>query len=73
MARLFFLAVLLLCGCRGVRGPFDPVPPVRVDDPSLPIAEQELLGRDRYALPDESIKIAPHSGAAGPLVPLYPQ
>lgn len=58
-----------LTGCQNVRGPFQPRPPVRVDDPRLPIAEQERLGRDRLALPDESTAIGPRSGAAYPGIP----
>lgn len=69
MHRLLLLALLVICGCRGIRGPFDPVAPARVDDPALPIEEQERLGRDRYALPDESANIAPQSGAAAPGMP----
>ena len=36
---------------------------MRVDDPRLSISEQEMLGRDRYALPEESPRVAPPSGA----------
>jgi len=72
MRHLFLLALLLIFGCQGVRGPFAPLPPVRADNPNLPIDEQEKLGRDLYPLPVESPLIAPYSGAAGPLVPLRP-
>ncbi|MCS6849884.1 MAG: hypothetical protein NZ700_01785 [Gemmataceae bacterium] len=48
-------ALLLLWGCNGnIVGPFRQRPPKRVDDPLLTISEQERLGRDRLALPDES-------------------
>lgn len=62
MRRILILCVFL-AGCQGVSGPFQPRSPVRVDDPSLTISEQERLSRSRLALPDESV--APPSGAAG--------
>jgi hypothetical protein len=34
-----------------------------VDDPRLSIGEQQSRGRDRWALPDESPRVAPPSGA----------
>ena len=33
-----------------------------LDDPRLPISEQEALGRDRYAIPQESRSVGPPSG-----------
>jgi hypothetical protein len=66
MRKLFVLGVLCLCGCQGVQGPFQPRDRSRVDDPRLPIAEQERRGRDRLALPDDTSNIAPRSGAAIP-------
>lgn len=65
MRRLGIALVLLVCGCQGIRGPFDARSPRRVDDPNLPTYEQEQRGRDRYPFPDESATIAPNSGAAG--------
>jgi hypothetical protein len=64
MRRILILSVLLAAGCQNLNGPFKGRSPVRVDDPRLSIEEQERLGRDRLALPDESI--APPSGAARP-------
>lgn len=58
--------LLSLAGCQNVRGPFDPKSPARVDDPRLPIFEQERRGRDRFALPDESPMVAPLGGASRP-------
>jgi hypothetical protein len=66
MRRLLLLGVLLLAGCQNVAGPFARREPVRVDDPRLPISEQQRLARDRLPLPDESNKVGPHSGAALP-------
>jgi len=59
------LALVLLAGCQNVVGPFRRGP-VKVDDPRLSIDEQEKLGRQFYALPDESPEVAPHSGIARP-------
>jgi hypothetical protein len=64
MRHLALVAILFLAGCRNVIGPFDPRPPVRVDDPRLSIEEQEALGRQFLALPDESSLAGPPSGAA---------
>ena len=69
MRRLFLLCLLLLAGCQNFRGPFAGRSPERVDDPSLPISEQERNGRDRLALPDESSTAGPRSGAARPGTP----
>jgi hypothetical protein len=59
MKRLLLGGVLVLAGCQNIVGPFQPRDPHRVDDPRLPIAEQQRLGRDRYALPEDSPKLAP--------------
>jgi hypothetical protein len=45
---------LLLAGCQNVVGPFEHRDPIRVDDPLLPIPEQERRGRSELPLPDES-------------------
>lgn len=66
MRRLLMLGCLLLAGCSSVRGPFEPRPPVRVDDPGVPIGEQQRRGREHLSLPEESRHIAPPSGAARP-------
>ena len=69
MRRLLILGILVLSGCQGIRGPFQPRPVERVDDPLLPISEQERRGRDRLALPDESRSVGPFSGNARPGMP----
>lgn len=63
MRRLFLLSVLLLVGCRSTVGPFAPRAPERVDDPRLPISEQERRGRDRLAYPVESPAVGPRTYA----------
>lgn len=62
---LVLVASCQLAGCQNVVGPFRRAAP-KVDDPRLSIAEQEKLGRQFYALPDESPEVAPHSGIARP-------
>ncbi|HEV8058694.1 MAG TPA: hypothetical protein VGP68_02410 [Gemmataceae bacterium] len=54
MSRLFLIGLLCLAGCRGVVGPFQQRDPERVDDPRIPISEQQQRGRDRLALPVET-------------------
>jgi hypothetical protein len=67
MRRIWLVVILLLgVGCQNIRGPFQAKSPIRVDDPRVPITEQERRARERLALPDESAKVAPHSGAAYP-------
>jgi hypothetical protein len=61
MRRLVLIGLLLLVGCQNVSGPFAYRRPERVDDPSLPLQEQERRGRDRLALPENSPNIAPRS------------
>jgi hypothetical protein len=63
MRRLFLVLLLLAAGCESVRGPFAPRSPRRIDDPSLSIAEQQVLGRDRIGLPDNSSVLPPEAGA----------
>jgi hypothetical protein len=53
------LGILCLAGCQGVAGPFAAREPQRADDPRYSIPEQERRGRDRLALPQESMTIAP--------------
>jgi hypothetical protein len=48
---MILAAVLAAGGCSNVNGPFAARTPQRVDDPRLPIAEQEMRSRDRLALP----------------------
>ncbi len=54
MRRLCLLGALFVMGCGNVIGPFGPRSPQRVDDPMLPISEQESRGRDRYSYWDET-------------------
>lgn len=63
MYRLYLIGVLFLAGCQNVVGPFEHRKPERVDDPLLSISEQQRRGRDRLALPDESV-LAPKTGVA---------
>jgi hypothetical protein len=63
------LAALLLTGCQGVLGPFQPRDGGRIDDPRVPITEQQRRGRDRMALPDDTNGVLPRSGAAPPGAP----
>lgn len=59
---LLLAVVMMLSGCQGVVGPFQrkpaPTQP-RVDDPRLPISEQERRGRDQLALPQWSPNLLP--------------
>ena len=66
--RVLTVVLLGLAGCQGVRGPFQRPPeptqyndPRRIDNPRLPISEQERRGRDRLALPDPSPNIGPET------------
>jgi hypothetical protein len=63
MRHILILGLLCLAGCQNVSGPFAARSPTRVDDPRLSIPEQEMRGRDRWALPEESPRVAPPSGA----------
>lgn len=71
MRRLLVLGLLVLAGCRGVQGPMAPKEPVRVDDPRLPISEQEKRARERLALPLNSPGVAPSAEMAPPGTPLF--
>jgi hypothetical protein len=61
--RILLIIMLLTAGCENLRGPLAPRSPMRVDDPSLSIAEQQALGRDRIGLPDNSSVLPPEAGA----------
>jgi hypothetical protein len=68
MRRLIVLTALVLSGCQNVIGPREPRQPVRIDDPRVPIVEQERRGRDRLALPDSSPNLLPQtSGETRPM------
>jgi hypothetical protein len=62
MRYLFLLAILGLMGCQGVIGPLEYRQPKRVDDPFLPIYEQQKNGRDQLPLPDETYLPGPNVG-----------
>jgi hypothetical protein len=55
------LGLILWVGCQNVVGPFDARQPQRVDDPLLPIPEQQKRGRDRLALPEDNPASAPRT------------
>ena len=57
---------LLAAGCKNVIGPFEHRRPQRVDDPCLPIWEQEREARSRLSLPQESRTVGPNSGVEIP-------
>jgi hypothetical protein len=60
------VGILLLSGCENIIGPFQPRGPGRVDDPLLTINEQQKLGRERLALPDDSPSVGPNVGLEVP-------
>jgi hypothetical protein len=64
MRRLLLCSLLVLAGCQNTLGPFQSRPGGRVDDPRLPIAEQQSRGRASLGLPDETYLSGPQSGAA---------
>ena len=45
--------VLLTAGCQNVLGPFGYRSPQQVDDPNVPIEEQQRRGRERFAIPED--------------------
>ena len=59
MRRTLLTAALLVAGCHNTVGPFAPRQPIRVDDPCVPIGEQQRRGRDRLALPEDDRSLAP--------------
>jgi len=65
MRRYLVIGILLLAGCQSVSGPFTRRPE-RVDDPLLTISEQKARARERLALPDESLSVAPRTGVQPP-------
>jgi hypothetical protein len=66
MRRFFLVGILLLAGCQNVAGPFAARTPGRVDDPLFSIAEQQRRGRDRLALPEDNVAVAPPTGVQFP-------
>jgi hypothetical protein len=63
MRHLILLLVIFAAGCENLRGPFAPHPQGRVDDPRLSIQEQQVLGRDRIGLPDNTSVLPPEAGS----------
>lgn len=63
MRTLMLIVAATLAGCQGVVGPFQrsSQPPVRVDNPALSIPEQERLGRDRLAYPEDDPAVGPRT------------
>jgi hypothetical protein len=59
MRRVILVGILLAAGCQSTVGPFGHRTPERVDDPAVPITEQERRGRDRLALPERSKTAVP--------------
>lgn len=64
MRQLILIGALVLTGCN-LNGPFAPRTPQRVDDPHLPIYEQERRGRDRLSLPENAPNLTPRTGITG--------
>ncbi len=65
MKRIALAALLLLCGCHNLVGPFQRRSSERVDDPLYTIAEQQRRGRAWSATPDDQTTLAPKT-YAGP-------
>jgi hypothetical protein len=67
MRHILIAGVLLaVAGCRTVDGPLTPQTPIRVDDPSYTIGEQQRWGRAKLALPDDSPAVLPPTGIPRP-------
>jgi hypothetical protein len=67
MRRIVLAGLLGLAGCCDLVGPRQRLcQPGRVDDPRLPVREQEARGRDRLAIPDPSWDVAPRTFAEQP-------
>lgn len=61
MRQLVLLGALVMTGCNL----FAPRSAQRVDDPRLPIYEQERRGRDRLSLPENAPNLTPRTGLTG--------
>lgn len=67
MRRLVLVGLVLLAGCQGLVGPRQRRGSTEiVDDPRLPIREQEMRGREFLALPEPSNDVAPRTYAENP-------
>ena len=54
-----FLALGTLAGCKGFDGPRAGRDKPRVDAPQYTIEEQQRRGRDKYAIPEDDVRIGP--------------
>jgi len=63
MRYILLFILLVTAGCENLRGPLAPRSPGRIDDPNLSITEQQVLGRDRIGLPDNSPVLPPEAGS----------
>ena len=60
MRKVTFLALVLLAGCKGIKGPLDRSDRAdRPDDPLYSIEEQQRRGRDRLSLPEDDHTVRP--------------
>jgi hypothetical protein len=67
MRRIVLVGLFLVAGCQGIQGPMARrCRPELVDDPKISITEQEQRGRDRLALPEPSMNVAPRTYAEFP-------
>ena len=69
MRRSWIVLILLMAGCQNVRGPLQPQPASRIDDPRYTITEQEARARDRFAAPYDMGNTAPSLQTPVPGVP----
>jgi hypothetical protein len=65
--RLGLLALLALAGCQSTTGQLAYRRPERVDDPRLPISEQQARGRERYSYIEDD-RLAPRTFVDRPSV-----
>ena len=63
MRHILLLLVLVSAGCENLRGPLAPRPKGEVDDPRYSIQEQQIRGRDRIGLPDNTGVLPGEAGA----------
>jgi hypothetical protein len=67
MRRIVWVGLFVLAGCQGIQGPLQRrCRPELIDDPRVSVSEQEMRGRDRLALPEPSMNVAPRTYAEFP-------